>query len=70
MDLCCAQLADGLTALCGKNFDFGHYANIQPNSFILAMLIDTIDFYQFTPLSLILTMAGGFKISAKWALLA
>ena len=39
-------------------------------SFIPAMLIDTIVFYHLIPLSLILTLPGGHKVSAKQNLLA
>ena len=38
--------------LHGKNFNIGYYMQkFQPNIFIPAMLIGTIDFYYFIPLS-------------------
>ena len=63
-------LPPGKLVLCGKNFNVGHYAQFfQPNVFIPAMLIDTIDFCHPIPLSLTLTMAGGHKVIAKQSLL-
>ena len=57
--------------LCGKNFDVGYYTqNVLPNLFIPAMLIVTIDFYHFIPLSLTLTSPTCHKVSAKQNLLA
>ena len=38
--------------------------------FIAAMLIGTIDFYHFVPLSLILILPGGHKVNAKQNLLS
>ena len=52
--------------LCGKNFGIGHCAQpFQPNSFILTMLVGTIEFYHVVPLSLTLAFAGGHKVSTK-----
>ena len=43
----------------GKNFNVGHYMQtFQPIFLIPAMLIGTIDFYHFIPISLTLTLAG------------
>ena len=56
--------------LPAKNFNFEYYTQtVQPNSFIPAMLIGTIDFYHFILLSLTLTLDGGHKIDAKQNLL-
>ena len=43
--------------------------SFQPTFLILAMLIDTINFYHFIPLSLTLTLLWGHKVSAKQNLL-
>ena len=41
-----------LAILPGKNFTVGHYTQtVQPNLFIPAMLIGTIDFYHFIQIS-------------------
>ena len=58
--------AGWLAVLHGKNFNVGHYTQtIQPNVFIPAIPIGTVDFYQFIPLSLILTLNGGHKDQRK-----
>ena len=52
---------------CSSNLNVGHYV-LASFFFIPAMLIiliDTIDFSHFMPLSLTLTLAGGHKVSAK-----
>ena len=60
------RLAGRPAVLRGKNFNAGHYTQtVQPNCFIPAMLIGTIDFYHFMPFSLTLTLPGGNKVSAK-----
>ena len=57
--------------LCGRKFNIGHYTQtLQPNLFIPAMLIGTIDFYQFILFSLTLALPGGHMVSAKQNLLA
>ena len=57
--------------LCGKNFNIGHHTQtVQPSFYIPTMLIGTIDFNHFIPLSLTLTLPGGHMISAKENLLA
>ena len=50
MDLCNESCSSGWpTVLSGKIFNVGHYRQtIQPNFFIPAMLIGTIDLYHFT----------------------
>ena len=56
--------AGQLAALCVKNI--GHYMQFfQPNIFILAMFVDTIDFYHLVLYSVTLILAGGLKIYAK-----
>ena len=61
MHLCSQSCSSGWPAVVGpcvclsflrdRNFNTGHYMqNFQPNSFIPAMFIDTIDFYHFIPL--------------------
>ena len=43
---------------------FSHYMNnFQPNSFTLATLKSTVDFYHLIPLLLTLILAGGHKVS-------
>ena len=55
----------------GKNFYVGHYTQtFEPNLFIPAMLIGTVDFYHFIRLSLTLTLPRVRKVSAKQNLLA
>ena len=57
--------------LYGKNFNVGQYMQtFQPTFFIPALLIGTIGFYHFIPLSLTLTLPGGHKVSTKQNLLA
>ena len=57
--------------LRGKQLNVRHYTQtVQPNSFLPSMLIGMIDFYHFIPLSLILTLPGDHKVSAKQNLLA
>ena len=58
-------------ALRGKTFNVGHYAHFfNQFIFIFAMLIGTKDFCHFILLSLILTLPGGHKVSAKQNTLA
>ena len=48
-----------LAVLLGRNFNIGHYMqSFQPNFVMPAMPIGTIDFYHFTPLSLVLGSQG------------
>ena len=57
--------------LQGKNFIIGHYTQtVQPNCFKPAMSTGTIDFYHFTPLSLILNLPGGYQVITKQNLLS
>ena len=58
----CVSLAG---CLAWQNFKVGCYMHILTNFFIPAMFIGIIDFYNFIPLSLTLTMAGGHKVSTK-----
>ena len=52
--------------LLGKNFIVVHYMQtVQPNFFIPAILIGTIDFYHFIPISLTMTLPRGYKVSAN-----
>ena len=44
--------------------------NFQPNLFMPAMLVGTIDFYHLIPLPVTLTLAGDHKASTKQNLLA
>ena len=57
----------------GQKSNVGHYSIytqiVQPNLFILTMIIGTIDFYHLIPLSLILTLSEGHKVSEKQNLL-
>ena len=71
MALCNESCSSGqLAVLRGKNFNVIHYTQtFQPNVFIPAQLIGTIDFYHFMPLSLTLSQ-GGHKVSAKQNLFA
>ena len=50
-----------------KNLGSGCYVQTyQPNYFIPAMLvIGTVNFYDFIPLSVTLTLDGGHKVSGK-----
>ena len=60
------QPAGGCAVLCGKNLSVEHYIQtFQPNVFLPAMLIGTIDFYHFIPHSVTLTLTGGHKVSTK-----
>ena len=57
--------------IVARSFNTGQQAQtFQPNFFMPAMLIDTIDFYRFRPFSLTLTLAWGHKISTVQNLLA
>ena len=49
MDLCNELCSAGQPAILhGENFNVGHYTQtFQPNLFIRAILIDTIEFYHF-----------------------
>ena len=53
-----------------KDFNVERCIRLYSQFFIPTMLIGTIDFYHFIPLSVILTMVGGHKVSAKQNLLA
>ena len=54
------QPASQPAVLCVKNLNIGHYTQtVQPNFFIPALLIDTIDFYHCIPFSLTLTLSRG-----------
>ena len=54
------------SVLQGKIFSIGHWVlTFQPNCFVPVMLIDTIDFWHFIPLSLTLTFAESHKVSTK-----
>ena len=67
----CVQPASWPAILRGRNFNTGHsMQTFQSLFFIPAMLIGTIDFYHFLPLSLALTLPGSHKVSAKQNLLA
>ena len=56
--------------LCSKSFCVGQCVqNFQPNLFIPAMLIGIIGIYLLMLLSVILTLAGGHKVSTKLNLL-
>ena len=59
MNLCnvmFVQLAGRQAVFCGKNLNTGHYVQtVQPNLYIPAILIGTIDFYHFILLSMTLT---------------
>ena len=77
MDLCnqscqSSRTPDGRPSiLLGTNVNIKHYEQTyQLNSVTPAMLIGTIDYYHFTPLSVTLSLAGGFKVKAKQNLLA
>ena len=72
MDKCFELCLCGWPAvLRGKSFSVGQYRQaVQPNFFLPAMLIGTIDFKHFVLLSLTLTLPGGLKVSAMQNLLA
>ena len=60
-----------LSCLAKKKSNIGHSTQtVLRNFFLPAMLIGTIHFYHFIPLSLTLTVPGGHKVSAKQYLLA
>ena len=60
-----------LPVLHGKNFNIGHTCKyFSEFLWIRAMLVGTIDFYHFMPLSLTFTLAEGCKVSSKPNLLA
>ena len=78
MDIC-KELRSSISQLsyvhpsvsCGQNFNVRYYTQtFQPDSFIHAMFIGTIDFYQSVPLSMTLTLAGGHMVSTKQNFLA
>ena len=51
---------------CSKSFKIGHYIEMfQPNLFIPAILISTIDRNHLIPLSMSLTMDEGHKVSGE-----
>ena len=65
------QLAVHTSILHSKNFNVGHYRQTVPVNFLRsAMLIGTIDFYCFVPLSQALTLPAGHKVSPMQILLA
>ena len=64
------RLAGWLAVILGKNSDEHYTQTVPPNSFIPAILIGTIDFYHFIPLSLTLTLPRGHTISAMQNLMA
>ena len=68
MDLCDESCSSGRPSCISKTL--GYTQTVQPVLFIPAMLIGSIDFYHFIPLSLTLTLGGGHKISTKQNLLA
>ena len=76
MDLCNESRSSGwlsswLAVFYGKNFNTGRYMQtVQPNFLIPAMLVGSVDFYHFIPLSVTMTSAGGHKVSTKQDLLA
>ena len=56
----------GPPSLMAKNFNVRRYMHsFRPNCFIPAMRAGTIDFRHFMRLSLILTLTGSHKVSAK-----
>ena len=71
----CVCVADCLTVcqasvlsvcLVSLNLNVGQYAQtFQPNSFILCMLMGTVDLYYFVPLSVALKLAEAHKVSRK-----
>ena len=73
MDLCycnklcsAGPLAGQSSNLHDRKLNIGHYMQTcEPNLFIPAMLIGTIDFCHFIPFSLNLTLPGGHKVKAK-----
>ena len=63
--------AGRLNVLHGKNFNVGHYMQtFQPDVCTPAMLIGTVDYYYFIPLSLTLSLLGGHKVNAMRNILA
>ena len=62
----CVCQAGWQAILRGKNFHVEYYwQTFLPKFFTPGMLIGTLDFYHFTPLSLTLTFTGGHKVSTK-----
>ena len=49
----------------GKYFSVGQNVKILPNVFITAILIGTIDFSHFIPLSVTFVLVVGIKVSRK-----
>ena len=64
--------AGWLAVLCSNKFNVGHYMqSFQANCLIPAMqYIGTFFFYHFIPLSVILTLPWGHKVSTKQNLVA
>ena len=68
IELCKASQPDILHV---KNLNVSHYMQtFQPNCFIPAILLSTIDFYHFMLHSLTLALPGGHKVGTKQNLLA
>ena len=66
----CVMTRVRLAGQLGKNLSIGHCLQTeQPNFFIPAVLIDTINLYDFIPLSLTLTLPGDHKVRTKQNLL-
>ena len=58
--------AGGPAVLQSKNFNIGlNTQTVQPNFFIPAMLMGTIEFYPFVVISLTLTLPRGHNVSTK-----
>ena len=55
----------GPAVIGGKYFSVGQNVKILPNVFITAILIGTIDFSHFIPLSVTLILVVGIKVSRK-----
>ena len=60
------QMNGQLVVLVWQNFQVRYYKQtFQSISFVPTMLVGTIDFHHFIPLSLTLIVPGGHKVSAQ-----
>ena len=60
-----------LPVLCGQKINIGHCMQTFQSFFsVPAMLVATIDFYHFVPISVTLTVGGGLRVGTKQNLMA
>ena len=58
---CCLSICPPV--LCGKNFTLHLPCKLLSQTFMPTMLVGTIDFYHFIPLSITLTLTGGHRLA-------